>query len=425
MVESAGSTLKKDWARAVTLALSLKIIALILMYYGWMFLPRAEYKADLWMTRPDTSFMDNLANFDGAWFVRVAAIGHAKLASGDYDLARETARLRVMDELGREQGLWKGKPEPIGSGYGYRHWLGFVWLVRAAGAAGLDYVASAVFLSNLFTVIYCVLLYMLAREDLKAAGAALAVSLAAFHPGGYSLTGAYNESMFLALAAGAMLSARKKKFLLCGALGAAAAATRIFGAFLAVPLFYEWMAARTEGEGDGFARVLSPSGIKGALAGIREWPGVWWALLIPMGTMAVLLGFYLAAGDALIWTRVHEVNEYGTLNWPWLMMKETYNKGWHVWMKELPLHGLLLAVLFLGFKGARKSYWIWMALFFAFHATNSNHSYLRYQVQCLPLFIELARLLEGRPAARMAAICLFAGAFGLFAALYVNGYWVA
>ena len=101
----------REWRAVIGLLLALKLASLLVLYAGWKLMPRADYGADLWLTRADTSFVDNLANFDGAWFVRVGAIGYQRLASGDYDLEEETRRLRVMDRLGYDRchGLFHGR----------------------------------------------------------------------------------------------------------------------------------------------------------------------------------------------------------------------------------------------------------------------------------------------------------------------------
>ncbi len=410
----------------MALVVALKVCALLILYAGWKFAPRADHGADLWMTRPDTSFMDNLANFDGAWFVRLAALGYDRLASGDYDLDDQIEKLRVMDPLGYRQGLWPPEPgvERFDRGYGFRHWPGMVWLLGLIGRTGLDYVYAGVVLSNLFTIVYGLLLYFLARKDMGEHAAVFAVALSQFHPGGYSLSGLYNESMFLALAAGAMLSARQGRWWLCGALGMLCALTRIFGVVLAVPLLYEWLEQRSE-SGGGYFFPLYPSNLRRGLKWLFELPGLWWALLIPAGSVLVLIFFNRVSGDPLIFTRVHEANVYGHINWPWLMLAETWHKGWQVWMKELPLHALLLAVLLLSFRRVRGSYWVWMLAFFLYHTSNGNHSYLRYQVQCLPMFLAIASVSGERGWVLNSLLCLFAGLFGLFSAMFINGYWVA
>jgi hypothetical protein len=408
---------------------ALKAAALLCLFAGWALLPRADYDADLWITREDSSFIDNLANFDGAWFVRVAALGYRRLAEGDYDLKAETKRLRVMDRLGYNQGRWPPKPgsDRFDRGYGFRHWPLFPLLIRALSLTGLDPVLSGVIISNLFAMAYGVLLYLLVRIDLDRRTAILAVALSQLHPGGYALTAVFNESMFLALAAGAMFSARKSRWWIAGLLSMAAAATRIDGALLALPLAYEWMTQRAEREAGGveFAAVLGVENIKRGFRAFAEWPGVWWCFLIPAGTVSVIAYFYLVSGDALIWTKVHEVNKYGHVNWPWLMLLETFRKGFHVWGKELPLHALLFIVLILSFKRVRGTYWIWMLMFFIYHSSNANHSYLRYQAQCLPLFIAMAQLAEERRGPGKFMLGTFAVTFAIFGAMFINGYWVA
>jgi len=408
--------------------LALKAAALLCLYAGWTFLDYEDWETDTWMTRPGTSFVENLANFDGAWFVRLSVLGPEKLATGDYDPEKFADEFIVMDRLGHRQGLWPPEEGKQGfRGYGFRHWPGFYWLTGSAYRIGLPPLWSAVCLSNLLTLAYGVLLYMLARKDLGEAAAVFCVALSQFHPGAYSLSAAYNESLFLALAAGSMLAARQSKWWAAGILVMFAASSRIFGVVLAAPLLYEWMeqnAAKNYGAG-GHYNTLRPANIKQTLAALFRRPVVWWPALALLGFLAVLFYYQVVAGDPWIWTRVHEQNVHGQVGWPWQMMVQTYNKGKMTWMKELPLHAALLAVVVLSFRRVRGAYWVWMVLFFLFHTSNSNHSYLRYQVQCLPMFIAAAALLEESPRLRTALLCLSAALFGLFGALFVNAYWVA
>jgi len=205
--------LHREWRQALLAAIVLKLAALAVLYYGWHFIPKPLYPADLWMTRPATSFGDNLVNFDGAWFVRLAALGYRRLAAGDYDLAVETKRLRVLDTLGYQQGLYPGDPERLDRGYGFRHWPLFPWLVRAFALIVRDYVTAAVLLANLGSFAFALLFYALVRLDADHATALKALLFASIHPGAYSLTAGFNESLFMALTAGAFLAGRKDRWL--------------------------------------------------------------------------------------------------------------------------------------------------------------------------------------------------------------------
>ena len=418
---------RHEWRQAALAALLLKLAALAVLYCGWSFVPKANYPADLWMTRPGTPFLDNLVNFDGAWFVRIAALGYRRLASGDYDLARETARLRVLDPLGYQQGLFPGDPSRMDRGYSFRHWPLFPWLIRAAAKPVRDYATAAVLLSNLGYFAFALLFYALVRLDFDHATGIKALLFASLHPGAYSLTAGFNESLFLALVAGAFLAARKDRWLWAGLLAGAACTTRILGEILFVPLLYEYLRRSLNPEPGPapLGAVLSRENLARAWQNFRAKPAPLGLLLIPVGTAVVLFTFWRTAGDPLVFFGGHEVNAYGHVNWPWLMLLETWRKGPAVWMKELPLHAALLLVILASLRRLRKSYLLWMVLFFLIQTSNANHSYLRYQIQCLPLFIGLAELGRRHPALEAGLLALSAGLFGLFATMFINGYWTA
>lgn len=416
--------MKSEWRQAVVLVLALKLASLLFLFAASRLAPRADWGgADVWFTRPTASFIDRLCAFDGAWFVRIGALGYRRLADGDYDLATAEKNIRVIDRLGYDQARWPREPgsDRFDRGYGYRHWPLYPWLIRLGYAVGLDAVWAAVLIANLCAVAYGLLFYRLARLDLDQRGALIAVALSQLHPGAFALSAAYSEPLFLALAAGSFLAARRDRWWLAGALGGLAALTRIFGVVLAAPLAYLWLRKR-HGEGGGFFAPLAPGSI---MEGIRSWPGLWFIGLVAAGGLGVLLAFHFAAGDAMVWTRVHEGNVHGSVNWPWLMMIETYKKGPHVWLKELPLHFLLLGVVMISWRRVPGEYWLWMALFFLFHVSNGNHSYLRYQAECLPLFFAGGAMLAGRPWTAAAVTVVSAALFGVFAVMYMGGYWVA
>jgi hypothetical protein len=416
---------RAEWIRLVSLVVLLKVGFVLVMFYGWRFLPVADYSSegsegvDVWMTRPETTFFQNLANFDGAWYIRLAALGYKKIANGDYDLEGETKRLKVMDELGFRDGVDRK--------YGYRHWPLLGWTIRLFQIPLRSFLLAGVVASNLCYFIYAGFLYALVRLDFEPRVALIAVLFASIHPGAYSLTGVFNESMFLVFAAAAIYFARRESWLISGIMGMGACLARIDGIFLLAPLGYEFI-RRTYNSDPGPApvrEVLGKKNILDSLKGLITRPGVWWLVLVPAGMGIVLFTFHRASGNPFVFFDVHEANIHGHISWPWNMLAETFHKGWHVWMKELPLHGLLFLIILGSLRGLRRSYVLWMILFFIYQASNGNHSYLRYQVQCLPMFIALARLSDRYPGLQMVYTFISAGLAALFGVMFINAYWVA
>ncbi len=99
------------------------------------------------------------------------------------------------------------------------------------------------------------------------AAARRAVWLLALFPGSLFLTAFYSEGLFLALSAGAVLAAQRRRWLLAGALGAAATLTRSTGVLLAVPLaLLAWRSPGGAGRGRALAAVAAlPAALGGWL----------------------------------------------------------------------------------------------------------------------------------------------------------------
>ena len=118
----------------------------------------------------------------------------------------------------------------------------YPFLMRMGGAPfGSDdaYLAAGLVISNLAlfaALVYLVRLVMLDHDEKTATRAA--VYLLVF-PTAVFLSVVYAESLFLLLAVAATYHARRREWLLAGALAALAALTRPFGAVVAVPLAME------------------------------------------------------------------------------------------------------------------------------------------------------------------------------------------
>jgi hypothetical protein len=103
-----------------------------------------------------------------------------------------------------------------------------------AGAA-ISFVAFAVAL---------ILVHRLTRLELGDRAADTAVLLLCFAPLTVFFTAVYTESLFLALAVGAILAARRRRWALACSLAALAAVTRVPGVLLAAPIAIEMLRAR-------------------------------------------------------------------------------------------------------------------------------------------------------------------------------------
>jgi hypothetical protein len=87
-----------------------------------------------------------------------------------------------------------------------------------------------------------VLLHRLTALELGERAANATILLLAFAPGSFFFSAVYTESLFLALSVGSFYAARRERWALAGALGAIAAATRVTGVLLAIPLAVMYLA---------------------------------------------------------------------------------------------------------------------------------------------------------------------------------------
>jgi hypothetical protein len=143
-----------------------------------------------------------------------------------------------------------------------------------------------------------VLLYRLVALELDAELARLAVMLIAFCPMAYFFSAVYSESLFLALSLGCIWQARNGRWAWAGLLGGLGAAERATGVALVIPLVLFFLyGPRLDRpptglpRGAGRWRRLFPR--------YRPSPALGWALLVPAGLGAYVLGLALSSGDGL------------------------------------------------------------------------------------------------------------------------------
>lgn len=109
-------------------------------------------------------------------------------------------------------------------------------LMRAAGYLIGSDVAAGVVVSMAALVVALVLLHRLTTLELGSRAADVTVALLAFAPLSLFFSAVYTESLFLALSVGSCYAARRGRWKLACVLGGVAAATRVTGVGLAIPL---------------------------------------------------------------------------------------------------------------------------------------------------------------------------------------------
>lgn len=125
-----------------------------------------------------------------------------------------------------------------------------------------------------------------------AATATTVVRVAAYVPPAIFLSAIYTESLFLILSLGALVAARRDRWVIAGLLGAVAASCRSIGVLLVIPLAVEYLWGRRSG---------------GDVRPVDRWyafrhrirPDVLWIGLVPLGVVLYAAYLGLATGDPM------------------------------------------------------------------------------------------------------------------------------
>jgi hypothetical protein len=273
-------------------------------------------------------------------------------------------------------------------------------LIRA-GSALLGGGAAArlgvgLLLSNLATLALFILLHHIVTVEWGAGHAGRAILYLGLFPTGFFLFAAYTESLFLLLAVASLWAGRDGRFWLAGGLGFLAAATRLTGWVLAVPLLYLYL--RQQGVASPrhllnwarLRRLLRPTLLATALPGLallafiayRHWLG-----LPPLSEMYARYWYQstgfpgqdlIAAGRTLFFGGPVRRNEYLALALDFASLM------------------LLLATTLVAFRRLPRAYALYaaMLLFFILLPTSPVkplYSFSRYALAFFPTFIVLSR----------------------------------
>jgi Gpi18-like mannosyltransferase len=248
-------------------------------------------------------------------------------------------------------------------------------LVRLLSFTG-DFAFDGMILSHLAFAAALVLLgSLLTRSGLDLADAERAIWYVAFFPTSYFFSLPMTESLFLALSAGAMLSAVCRRWWLAGILGGLAALTRAPGVLLALPLAILFLENRDEKR----ARAL-------------------WLLLVPAGTALFMWHLWRVTGDSLAFVHVQRNWGRGTQHF-WTPFVE-FVRHPNVVAEPWNLIGLnvMVALLVLVAAGCLLMQRRWAFAAYAFASvllplsTGSFQSMARYAAVIFPFFAWLATL---------------------------------
>jgi mannosyltransferase PIG-V len=283
-------------------------------------------------------------------------------------------------------------------------------LIGALAAIGLPARTAALLISNVAGVVAAILLYEVARADGPRKAAWRAAAFFTVFPTAYFLLVGYTEALFCALAFGAVLAARRRRWLPAGLLGGLAAAARLSGLALLPFLLIELFAVR------------------------RSLRSIWQAIvppiLIALGFSTYLLLNLLVLGDPLAFLTVQREHWSHSLAAPWVGFANAVRGiSWRVPWEKLTVGGGEIAGGFAAYATATLS-WLRLRPADAAYATVVTVmvtflpfwlSIPRYLLSLYPLF-----LLAGRIQSRSVYLSMVALSFValvVFSLAFGRGYW--
>ncbi len=286
----------------------------------------------------------------------------------------------------------------------------YPWLIRFLSVFTRNYLVSAILISAVASITAGLLLRKLVLLDHSDETARRAVWFMFIFPTSYFLHIGYTESLFLALALGSFLSARRNRWWLAGGLGALACMTRGTGLVLLPALGFE-----------AFEQFRAT----------HRWNWNW--LWIP--TMLVGFGAYLLVnqrvmGNPFAFISIRQQYFYISSSWPWVGITSVFGAFNRVPFESelLGTQELLFITLgaicaFASFALLRTSYAIWIAgNWLLVTSVTFVASVPRYTLVMFPIFILFARLAR-RPLWNVAITVWSLLNLGLFAAQFVRGRW--
>ena len=286
---------------------------------------------------------------------------------------------------------------------------------------GGRWLLAAFLVSNLSLLAGMVLLYRLTEHEQGVARARHTVLYLCVFPTALFLFAPYSEPVFLLLAVGSLLAARRRRWLLAGALGAGAALTRSIGIVLVLALAAEAVHQAIE---DRRAGSWRPMHSLLALAG---------SALPAAGTASYLLWWQSQIGD---WRRpLSQQSAWGRhFSWPWETLGSGISSGvkgvGHVgggyFTLDLVIIAVALAACVWVTVRCRPVYavYAWASVLFPMFAMWDGRAFMsnpRFLLPVFPIFWAIAALGD-RWRAHQALVAVSAGLLTLLSVLAVASY---
>lgn len=275
----------------------------------------------------------------------------------------------------------------------------------------LPYLLCALLVSNICLIVALYFIYCITSEEKDADTASRTIWYQALFPGSLFFLAPYTESLFLALASGTFLVARKRKWWLACLLAGLLGATRIIGILILFPLLVEFIRQRKE-------KIIVP---------LRQ---AFWFFLVPLGLMAVMIFWKLKSGDPLAF--VHRQSAWERIFIPpWITLWEGFRQAMQIstdatggiYILEALTVGGAIIIGILAFCSLPLPYtlFLWLGLLPPLMNPFPGRMFMscmRFVAVLFPIFMTLGAKVKN-PEIVMAIRIIFAGFFGLSTALYV------
>jgi len=287
----------------------------------------------------------------------------------------------------------------------------YPWLISLLTHVTRDYLVSAFLISTVASIVAGLLLFRLIALDYSDEIAERTVWFLFIFPTSYFLHIGYTESLFLMLALGCLLAARRQDWASAGCLGALACMARGPGILLIPTLAAE-----------AFSELRTT----------RRWRWQWlWIIVVASGFGVYLLINAREAGNPFAFVQIRREHYYISMSWPWVGIRQTIGAlGHNPAAAEMSGRQELIFIT-LGFVGMvvawvklRLVYSVWITLnWLIVTSVSFIASVPRYTLMMFPLHLLFAQLAAKNRVWEVGIIVWSLLFLALFISAFARGFW--